>query len=310
VAAGWRLGKPDLVLEMPTYTLPAGGRDVLRKFAIPIPSAGTRYVKGVEFQPGNARVVHHANMRIDSKGTSRKLDDADPEPGYEGVTPFAARFPSGYFLGWTPGQLRPLAPDTMAWRLDAGADMLLELHLMPGVQAERVQSRIGFFFTDAAPARICGHHQVGPAESDIPSGAKAGVSRDSYVLPVDVEAWSPAARALPARESKDICHASRTGRGRGSSTSRTGISTGRTSTSTLKPFVLPGGIELAMEITHDNSAGNDATRTSAEACHMGQKSSDDGRFVDSGRAASRCGSPSPQQRPLATRAGRRYRIRK
>ena len=102
---GWRLGEPDLVIEMPeAYTLQSEGTDVLRKFAIPIPVPGRRYVQGVEFQPGNPRVVHHANMKIDPTPASRELDAADPEPGYDGVTPFSARFPCGSFLGGTPGQ--------------------------------------------------------------------------------------------------------------------------------------------------------------------------------------------------------------
>ncbi len=116
-AGGWRLGEPDLVIEMPPYTLPAGGQDVLRKFAIPIPIARARYVRGVEFQPGNARVVHHANMRIDRTDNSRKLDEADPEPGYEGITPFAARFPPGTSSAGHPGSCGRSPPPTWpgAW---------------------------------------------------------------------------------------------------------------------------------------------------------------------------------------------------
>jgi len=274
--AGWRLGKPDLVLEMPLYTLPASGKDVLRKFAIPIRIAGTRYVRGLEFQPGNARVVHHANMKIDPTGTSRRLDDADAEPGYEGVTPFAARFPSGYFLGWTPGQLRPLAPDSMAWRLDPGAAMLLELHLTPGEQPERVQSRIGFFFTDAAPTRIPATIRLGRQNLDIPAGAREYVSRDRYVLPVDVEVYGvqPHAHYL-AREVK------------GFATLPDGTRTWliyindwdfdwQDFYAYAKPFVLPKGTELAMEITYDNSAGNRRNPHSPpRRVSWGQKSSNE-----------------------------------
>jgi tetratricopeptide (TPR) repeat protein/mono/diheme cytochrome c family protein len=258
--AGWRLGEPDLVIEVPRYTLPAGGKaggkDVLRKFAIPIPIAGTRYVRGLEFQPGNARVVHHANMRIDRTGASRKLDAADPQPGYEGVTPFAARFPPGYFLGWTPGQLRPLAPDSMAWRLDPGSDMLLELHLMPRDQPEVVQSRIGFFFSDASPTRLPATIRLGRQNLDIPAGSKDYRSRDSYVLPVDVEVYGvqPHAHYL-AKEIK------------GFATLPDGTRTWliyitdwnfdwQDFYAYARPFVLPKGTELTMEITYDNSAGN------------------------------------------------------
>ncbi len=255
-AAGWRLGEPDLVLEMSSYTLPAGRQDVLRKFAIPIPVSSARHVRGLEFQPGNARVVHHANMRIDPTGASRKLDDADPEPGYDGVTPFAARFPPGYFLGWTPGQLRPLAPDTMAWRLDLGAVMLLELHLMPSDRPEVVQSRIGLFFTDVAPTRVPATIRLGRQNLDIPAGAREYLSRDSYVLPVDVEVHGvqPHAHYL-AREVK------------GFATLPDGTRTWliyvkdwdfdwQDFYAYAKPFVLPKGTELTMEITYDNSTGN------------------------------------------------------
>ena len=253
----WQLGEPDLIVEIPeAYTLPAGRRDVLRKFAIPIPIARTRYVRGVEFQPGNPRVVHHANMRIDPTHASRELDAADREPGYEGVTPFAAQFPPGYFLGWTPGQLRPLAPEDMAWRLEAGADLLLELHLVPGTQPERVQSRIGFYFTDAAPTRVPATIRLGRQNLDIPAGAKDYVGRDSYVLPVDVDVYGvqPHAHYL-AREVKGFATLP-------DGTRRWLIYITdwdfdwQDFYSYVKPLVLPKGTELTMEITYDNSVGN------------------------------------------------------
>ena len=255
--AQWHLGEPDLIVEIPAaYTLPAGGPDLLRKFAIPIPIARTRYVRGLEFQPGNPRVVHHANMRIDPTPASRELDAADPESGYEGVTPFAARFPPGYFLGWTPGQSRPLTPDNMAWRLDPGADMLLELHLMPGTQSERVRSRIGFYFTDAAPTRVPATIRLGRQNLDIPAGAKDYVSRDTYVLPVDVEVYGvqPHAHYL-AREVKGFATLP-DGTRRWLIYIKDWDFDWQDSYAYAKPFVLPKGTELTMQITYDNSAGN------------------------------------------------------
>ena len=80
---GWQLGKPDLVVSLPRpYALRADGTDVFRIFVIPIPVDVVRYVRGVEFLPGNARVVHHANIRIDRTPASRRLDEQDPALGY------------------------------------------------------------------------------------------------------------------------------------------------------------------------------------------------------------------------------------
>ena len=255
--AGWRLGQPDLVIEMPApYTVAAGESDVFRKFAIPIPTSESRYVRGVEFLPGNARVVHHANMRIDATPASRQLDAADPAPGYDGVTPFAALFPQGYFLGWTPGQLRPLE-DRMAWRLEPGSDMLLELHLMQGEQSEVVQSRIGFFFTDDVPRQAPTMIRLGRQNLDIAAGATDYVSRDRYVLPVDVEVHGvqPHAHNL-AREIRGFAHAPERNQRRWLIYIRDWDFDWQDFYRYSEPFVLPKGTELTMEITYDNSIGN------------------------------------------------------
>jgi len=111
---GWQLGTPDLVLTLPhAYTLPAEGSDVFRIFTLPIPVETARFVRGLEFRPGNATVVHHANIRIDATPASRRLDEQDPAPGYDGLIARSAVYPEGHFLGWTPGQV---APRLRSWR--------------------------------------------------------------------------------------------------------------------------------------------------------------------------------------------------
>jgi mono/diheme cytochrome c family protein len=78
----WQLGTPDLVVTMEApFTLGSGGRDVFRTFVLPIPTDRVRYVRGMEFHPGNARAVHHANIGVDRTKSSRRLDAADAEPG-------------------------------------------------------------------------------------------------------------------------------------------------------------------------------------------------------------------------------------
>ncbi|HWW86905.1 MAG TPA: cytochrome c, partial [Vicinamibacterales bacterium] len=152
---GWQLGEPDMVLTMPTpYLLKGDGPDQLRSFVIPIPVTATRYVKGVEFHPGNSRAVHHANIKIDRTRLSRRFDDEDPDPGYDGGGSREARFPDGHFLGWTPGQLPHLTPEGSGWRLDPDSDLVVELHMMPTGKPESVRFTVGLFFTDEPPVRV------------------------------------------------------------------------------------------------------------------------------------------------------------
>ncbi|PYQ73184.1 MAG: hypothetical protein DMG01_22970 [Acidobacteria bacterium] len=72
---GWQLGIPDLVVALAQpYVLAEEGTDVSRVFVLPIPIESMRYVRGVEFRPGNAKVVHLpracSTNRIQLRGTT------------------------------------------------------------------------------------------------------------------------------------------------------------------------------------------------------------------------------------------------
>jgi len=190
---GWQLGEPDLIVRMPEpYTVPAEGADVFRRFVMPLAVEAERFVNGFEFRPGNAGVVHHVILRIDRTGRSQELRDLDPEPGSGGML-FEGEFaesPDGHFLGWTPGNVPELLPEGMAWRLEPGSNLVMELHLQPTGKPEVIQSTVGFFFTDRAPERVPLGLQLGSYLIDIPPGESAYRIEDSYELPVDVSLHS------------------------------------------------------------------------------------------------------------------------
>jgi Tfp pilus assembly protein PilF len=187
-ATGWQLGKPDLIVSLPApFRLPAGGGDISRVFVFPLDVTGVRFVKGLEFRPGNAKVVHHANIRVDRTPASRRLDDEDPLPGYEGMLLHSAMYPDGHFLGWTPGQIAPLLPPGLAWRLEPGADLVVELHLQPSGRVEEISPSIGLYFGDAPPDRTPVMLRLGRQDISIGAGAIDYTINDSFVLPVDVE---------------------------------------------------------------------------------------------------------------------------
>ena len=256
-AEGWLLGKPDLIVKPDAaFTLPAQETDAFRIFAMRIPVSKRTYVTGIEFHPGNARVVHHANIRIDRTPATRKLDEADPLPGYEGLMPRSAEYPDGHFLGWTPGQVAPLVQPELAWTLEPGSDLIVQLHMPPTGAAETVWPEIGFYFTERAPRQTPTILRLGSQGIDIPAGEPRYVVRDSYVLPVDVQllAIQPHAH-YRAREIL------------GTATLPDG--TDRHLMQILDwdfrwqhvyrevtPIALPKGTRLSMQYTYDNSASN------------------------------------------------------
>ncbi len=185
-ASGWQLGEPDLVVRMPiALPVPASGPDLVRNFVIPIPVERLRYVDAVEIRPGN-RAVHHAVLGVDGARTSRRLDEADPEPGFASMTLGGAVPPDGHFLGWTPGKSVQRAAAGTAWRLLPGCDFVLQLHVVPTGKAETVQAEIGLWFTDVATTTTFVGIAMFDDRIDIAPGERDHVQRDHLVLPVPV----------------------------------------------------------------------------------------------------------------------------
>jgi tetratricopeptide (TPR) repeat protein len=187
-AGGWTLGEPDLVLEMrDTFDVPMEGHDHFRNFVLPVTVDRPRWVQAVELRPGNAKVVHHATMRVDDTRSSRLADRADPMPGFDEMfSRTEARPPGGFFLGWTPGRVVTPFPDGMAWRMEPGQDFIVQLHLRPTGHPERVSAQVGFWFTDEPPTRTPLIVRLGGQTMDIPPGEAAYPVRDSVTLPVGV----------------------------------------------------------------------------------------------------------------------------
>lgn len=188
---GWQIGEPDLVVRFPQpYTLRTGSTDVFRNFVVPLPVSSTRYVRAVEFQPGNPKIVHHATIGVDRTRTSRRLDEDDPEPGYEGMLSEGLQSPDGHFLGWAPGALPTAQPADMSWPLERGTDLVVQLHMLPGGQPETIQPTMGFFFSETPPTRTPIVIKLTNKAIDIPAGQKDYTVNDTYTLPVDVDALS------------------------------------------------------------------------------------------------------------------------
>jgi Flp pilus assembly protein TadD/mono/diheme cytochrome c family protein len=185
---GWMRGTPDLVVTMDApYLLPAAGEDVYRNFVVPVPVPGTRFVEAIELKPATTRGIHHARILVDRSGSARRLDAADPVPGYDDRHVDRARPPDGHFLGWAPGTVPSAVPDHLAWRLEPGTDLVIKTHLVPRGQPAPVQVSVGLFFTDTAPTETPAVVQLGSQTIDIPAGASSHVVEDRYRLPADVE---------------------------------------------------------------------------------------------------------------------------
>ena len=181
----WRLGPPDLVLELAeSFSVPAGGDDIYRYFVLPTGLEQARLVAAVDFQPGNARVVHHAGFWFDQSGLARKHDREHPGPGY---TSFGGPGIPGWIgLGnWTPGTTPQRLPSGTGRLLPAGADLVLQIHYHPTGRPEQDRSRVALYFAEPDAERLVGEIAVGDMTLDIPPGEQRHRHVAEYTLPVD-----------------------------------------------------------------------------------------------------------------------------
>ena len=149
---GWRLGQPDLILEMPAgFEVPASGPDVFRNFIIPTGLTEDKWVRGIEFRPSARKVVHHALFAHVPGGSRAAADGADGRPGFGGIGAVGAvtdRTDDPGLGGWATGATPMMLPDGVVARLPKGSDFLLQLHFHPSGKVESEKSLIGIYFAD------------------------------------------------------------------------------------------------------------------------------------------------------------------
>ena len=187
---GWQLGKPDVILTPSRpFEAPASDQDIYRNIVVRSPLKTGAFVRAVEFRT-NGAPIHHAVIRVDTTQASRRRDGQDGRPGFDGMMWDNAQDPDGHFIGWAPGRGPIQSPEGMPWRLDADADLVIELHLVPSRKPAAIQPTIGLLLTEAPPARTPLTLKMGSKLIDIPAGQADYVVTDTYELPVPLEVMS------------------------------------------------------------------------------------------------------------------------
>ena len=182
-AQGWRIGDPDLVLEMPEeFHVPASGEVAWQYFPVPAKFTEDRWIQAVEARPGNPAVVHHIRIFSRAPG-SKAFMEPNPQTSQErqhpkeppkddgngvlagpeiGAEEMAAFVPGGDPVELPPGQ---------ALLVKAGSDLVLEVHYTTTGKPQTDRSRVGLTFAKRPPQmRVT---EVGTANFNfrIPAGA-------------------------------------------------------------------------------------------------------------------------------------------
>ena len=102
--------------------------------------------------------------------------------------------------GWALGGRAQQLPDGLAFFVPRGSDLILSTHFHPSGKAEQETSTVGLYFADRPPTNAFAPIQLPPVFGalegiDIPAGERGYTISDSFVLPVEVEAFGVTAHA-------------------------------------------------------------------------------------------------------------------
>ena len=185
---GWQAGQPDKILTMGQhFQVAADGPDQYRCFVLPLDSDQELYVSGIEFRPGNRRVVHHALVYMDSNRAARKLAEGSKDGGYPcfGGVGF---LPSGLLGGWAPGADPQPTSQELAQPVKPGTDLVVQIHYHPDGKPEQDQSALGLRLS-GPPSKGRIGVILSNRKIDIPPGDAHYVVKGFVDIPRDIEVY-------------------------------------------------------------------------------------------------------------------------
>ena len=196
-AEGWAMGVPDLEVKMPVaYEIAADGRDEYRNFVLPLNFEEDKWISAIELRPSANGVIHHVLIFLDTDGSAAKRAARESKPGYGGFVSLGQT----YVAGWAPGAGPLVLPPDLAWRFPKGANLVLQTHISPNGKPAQEATSIGLRFAKEPPPHTYTTVQIPPQFGilngiQIPPGEKNYTIRDSFVLPIDCDAFAIAAHA-------------------------------------------------------------------------------------------------------------------
>lgn len=171
-AAGWTLGEPDAVVQLPRpVAVPAEGTMPYQFVTVPTGFAEDRWVQGYEIAPTDRSVVHHVIVQVHARGAQVR----DRGEGLE-----------GYWAAYVPGNAAHLWPEGFAKKLPAGATVSFQIHYTPNGQATQDQLKLGLRFAPSPPRYVVHTAAVAQPRLDIPPGAAGHVEVKEQTVPADM----------------------------------------------------------------------------------------------------------------------------
>lgn len=269
---GWRLGKPDLIVRVPGFEIPASGTIEYTFLITPTQISEDKWIRAAEWRIDKRNVVHHMNAFVRPPGSSYLGEGPTGKPFVATKSQRGARRPDEaetdrreLLLGYEPGYEPIPWTNGRAKFLRKGSDIVFEMHYTANGKPATDYSELGIYFTTEPPReRVL---TINPADSKfaIPPGDGAYISRATATFQQDVELISLQPHMHLRGKAYVISVRYPDGKTQPLLTVPRYDFNWQTTYFLVKPLRLPKGTVLEYTATFDNSANNphnpDPTKT-------------------------------------------------
>jgi hypothetical protein len=188
--------KPDLEISMAQGFEQYGiYLDQYQVFVLPVSLTEGKWIEGIEFVPGNRKIVRFASISMSDSPAFDSLDQWDPRYGYYrfGGLGYPAEEP--YWYTWSPLQKPTFLPQGVAKYLPANSKLIVAIHYGPTGKPQTDSSSIRLYFASGPPmvrhttAPFINPYSVEADSFFIPAGIKKAV-HGTFETPFDIEITS------------------------------------------------------------------------------------------------------------------------
>jgi peroxiredoxin len=297
----WALGKPDAILELPAFEVPATGVVPYQDVRVKNTIGRDVYLKAIDYAPGDRAVVHHIlgyslppnAPALAASGTGdgnvQKAGEQSPQAvqlmkicstpaGAEQVRNRIRRSDAQMLAGgasiggYVPGAVPQRFAKELGVLIKKDSDFRFQVHYTPNGKPSNVVTRVGIYFTDEAPQYELRNTVLLDPCLTIPANTKAytasmsrTVDRDMYIYSLTPHSHFRGAASEFIAEYPD-------------GKTETLLSVPKydfnwqTTYRLAQPKLIPKGTKLTHSTTYDNSSLNAANPDPSIVVHWGEQS--------------------------------------
>ncbi len=178
---GWRLGKPDIIVDIGEDFAVKPGADDYEHFIVPTNLKEGIWIRGAELRPGNRRVVHHAHVNpvLSEKqagpATIQAMNSVGPYLEHDGKLtrirmtapvldnacasdapnlPYIHGFQEGALASYLPGRQPDVFADGSAKWIPPGTRLEFSIHYAKVREPQMDRTSVGLYLAPGPPERV------------------------------------------------------------------------------------------------------------------------------------------------------------